>query len=113
MVMVVVSGDSAIEEGIFLTKFAKKVIVSVVHDEGIMDCNEITKVEALTNPKMEFIWNSMVKEYRGNIKLQTVVLKNTKTGEDISVDVDTCFLFIGFLYNGVIYLSTKGYVIAN
>ncbi|CAM3131009.1 FAD-dependent oxidoreductase [Streptobacillus ratti] len=117
-VMVVGSGDSAIEEGIFLTKFAKKVIVSVVHDEGIMDCNEIAKAEALANPKMEFIWNSMVKEYKGNEKLETVVLKNTKTGEDIPVDVDTCFLFIGYLpntslYKDVIDLSAKGYVITN
>ncbi|NYV27328.1 FAD-dependent oxidoreductase [Streptobacillus felis] len=117
-VMVVGSGDSAIEEGIFLTKFAKKVIVSVVHDEGIMDCNEIAKAEALANPKMEFIWNSMVKEYKGNERLETVVLKNTKTGEDIPVDVDTCFLFIGYLpntslYKDVIDLSPKGYVITN
>ncbi|WP_064606784.1 FAD-dependent oxidoreductase [Streptobacillus moniliformis] len=117
-VMVVGSGDSAIEEGIFLTKFAKKVIVSVVHDEGIMDCNEIAKAEALANPKMEFIWNSMVKEYKGNEKLETVILKNTKTGEDIPVDVDTCFLFIGYLPNTSLYkeildLSTKGYIVTN
>ncbi|WP_064590716.1 FAD-dependent oxidoreductase [Streptobacillus moniliformis] len=117
-VMVVGSGDSAIEEGIFLTKFAKKVIVSVVHDEGIMDCNEIAKAEALANPKMEFIWNSMVKEYKGNEKLETVILKNTKTGEDIPVDVDTCFLFIGYLPNTSLYKeildsSTKGYIVTN
>ncbi|ACZ01193.1 FAD-binding protein [Streptobacillus moniliformis] len=117
-VMVVGSGDSAIEEGIFLTKFAKKVIVSVVHDEGIMDCNEIAKAEALANPKMEFIWNSMVKEYKGNEKLETVILKNTKTGEEIPVDVDTCFLFIGYLPNTSLYkeildLSTKGYIVTN
>ena len=53
-VMVIGSGDAAIEEGMFLTKFADRVIVSVLHDEGIMDCNEIAKAEALRNEKMSF-----------------------------------------------------------
>lgn len=117
-VMVVGSGDSAIEEGIFLTKFAKKVIVSVVHDDGIMDCNEIAKAQALSNPKMEFLFNTHIKEFKGNERLETVVLKNTKTNEDVNVDVDTCFLFIGYLPNTSLYkdqikLSEKGYVVTN
>ncbi len=52
-VMVIGSGDAAIEEGMFLTKFADKVIVSVMHENGKMDCNEIAKAQALNNPK----WN--------------------------------------------------------
>lgn len=59
-VLVVGSGDAAIEEGMFLTKFAKKVIVSVMHDTGKMDCNEIAKNEALQNSKMDFKWNTVV-----------------------------------------------------
>ena len=54
-VMVIGSGDAAIEEGMFLTKFASKVVVSVIHDEGKMDCNEIARDQALANPKMEFV----------------------------------------------------------
>lgn len=117
-VMVIGSGDAAIEEGMFLTKFAKKVIVSVMHDCGKMDCNEIAKQEALANPKMEFIWNTMPAAFEGDGHLDKVVLKNTKTNELIKVPVDTCFLFIGYLPNtelfqGVIDMTRAGYVLTN
>jgi thioredoxin reductase (NADPH) len=117
-IMVIGSGDAAIEEGMFLTKFADKVIVSVMHDEGIMDCNEIAKGQALDNPKMEFIWNTLPEEFVGEERLNKVVLKNTKTNEMIKVDVDSCFLFIGYLPNTEIFreqieLNRPGYVITN
>ncbi len=117
-IMVIGSGDAAIEEGMFLTKFADKVIVSVMHDEGIMDCNEIAKGQALDNPKMEFIWNTLPEEFVGEERLNSVVLKNTKTNEKIKVDVDSCFLFIGYLPNTEIFreqieLNRPGYVITN
>jgi thioredoxin reductase (NADPH) len=117
-IMVVGSGDAAIEEGMFLTKFADKVIVSVLHEEGIMDCNEIAKADALANPKMEFIWNTMVDSFEGDDRLTTVVLKNVKTGELIPVEVDSCFLFIGYLPNtelfqGVLDMNRAGYLITN
>lgn len=118
-VMVIGSGDAAIEEGMFLTKFASKVIVSVMHEEGKMDCNEIAKEEALANPKMEFIWNTLPAEFRGDDEhLRSVALKNLKNNEIIDVPVDTCFLFIGYLPNteifkGMIDLSRAGYVITN
>lgn len=118
-VMVIGSGDAAIEEGMFLTKFADKVIVSVMHDEGKMDCNEIARNEALQNPKMEFIWNTVVEEFRGDEEhLRSVALKNLKTNEIIDVPVDTCFLFIGYLPNteifqGQLEMSPNRYVIVN
>ena len=117
-VMVVGSGDAAIEEGMFLTKFAKEVIVSVMHDPGIMDCNEIAKVEALNNPKMSFIWNTIVDSFEGDEHLSTVVLKNTKTNELIPVEVDTGFLFIGYIPNtdifkGMLDMTGAGYLITN
>lgn len=117
-VMVIGSGDAAIEEGMFLTKFAEKVIVSVIHDTGKMDCNEIAKEQALANPKMEFMWNTVVDEFRGNERLGEVVLKNVKTGELLPVKVDSCFEFIGYLPNTEIFkdqinLTNRGYVITN
>ncbi len=117
-VMVIGSGDAAIEEGMFLTKFADKVIVSVMHDCGKMDCNEIAKEEALANPKMEFIWNTMPEGFEGEGHLDTVVLKNTKTNELVKVPVDTCFLFIGYvpnteLFREVVDMNRAGYVITN
>ena len=117
-VMVIGSGDAAIEEGMFLTKFAKKVIVSVIHNEGKMDCNEIAKEQALANEKMEFKWNTMPDSFKGDGHLDTVVLKNLKTGELDPVKVDTCFEFIGYvpnteLFEDVLDLTKQGYLITN
>mgnify|MGYP000866516297 CR=1 FL=1 len=117
-IMVIGSGDAAIEEGMFLTKFASKVIVSVLHDEGIMDCNEIAKNEAMRNDKMEFLWNTTVAEFKGDDHLRAVALKNSKTGEITDVPVDTCFIFIGYLPNtelfrGMIDMNRGGYVLTN
>jgi len=116
--MVIGSGDAAIEEGMFLTKFASKVIVSVIHDEGIMDCNEIAKAEALSNPKMEFVWNTVVDEFKGDEHLNTIVLKNVKSGELIPVPVDSCFLFIGYtpnseLFEDILDMTPRGYLLTN
>jgi thioredoxin reductase (NADPH) len=117
-VVVVGSGDAAIEEGIFLTKFASKVTVSIIHDEGMMDCNEIAKKTALTNPKMEFLHNTVVDHFEGEKGLKAVVLKNLKTEELIPIDCAACFLFIGYLPNTTIYkdvikMTDKGYVVTN
>lgn len=117
-VLVIGSGDAAIEEGMFLTKFARKVYVSVIHDTGKMDCNEIAREAALANPKMEFIWNTVVERFEGDDHLETVVLKNLKTGELIPIKVDTCFEFIGYIPNtdifkGQINLTERGYIITN
>ncbi len=117
-VLVIGSGDAAIEEGMFLTKFANKVYVSVIHDNGKMDCNEIAKEQALSNPKMEFIWNTVVDSFEGDGHLDTVVLKNLKSDELIPVKVDTCFEFIGYLPNTEIFqeqvsLTDRGYVLTN
>lgn len=98
-VVVIGSGDAAIEEGMFLTKFADKVTVSVMHDEGTMDCNEIAKSAALSNPKMEFVWNSVVHGFEGEEYLERVVLKNVKTGDLIPIECDNCFEFIGYIPN--------------
>lgn len=118
VVTVIGSGDAAIEEGIFLTKFADKVIVSVIHDEGIMDCNEIAKAAALENPKMEFLWNTVVDSFEGEEQLKSVVFRNLKTKELIKVDCATCFEFIGYLPNTDVYkdkvsMTNRGYIVTN
>jgi thioredoxin reductase (NADPH) len=117
-IMVIGSGDAAIEEGMFLTKFAKEVIVSVIHDEGIMDANKVAQEKALANPKMSFMWNTMVDSFEGGELLEKVNLKNLKTGEIIPVDVDTCFLFIGYvpntkIFEGLIDMTNRGYIKTN
>lgn len=117
-VMIIGSGDAAIEEGMFLTKFAKKVIVSVIHDEGIMDANRIAQEQAMKNPKMEFIWNTVVNSFEGEERLSKVVLKNTKNEDLIEIPVDGCFLFIGYvpnteIFRGQIDLNRQGYIVSN
>jgi thioredoxin reductase (NADPH) len=114
-VLVIGSGDAAIEEGMFLTKFARQVTVSVMHDKGIMDCNEVAKDAALKNPKMQFIWNTVVDSFEGNEHLDVVNLKNLKTGEIIPVACDNCFEFIGYLPNSDLFkdqieLTKRGYI---
>lgn len=114
-VVVIGSGDAAIEEGMFLTKFAKKVTVSVLHEEGKMDCNEIAKSAALSNDKMEFVWNSVVDSFEGQEHLDKVVLKNVNTGELMPIECDNCFEFIGYipnteLFEGQVALTGRGYI---
>ncbi|ETA82253.1 FAD-dependent oxidoreductase [Youngiibacter fragilis] len=117
-VVVIGSGDAAIEEGMFLTKFASKVTVSVMHEEGKMDCNEIAKAAALANPKMAFVWNTVVDGFEGDGHLKTVILRNVKTGELIPVDCDNCFEFIGYLPNSELFenqlpLTSQKYITVN
>ncbi len=117
-VMVIGSGDAAIEEGMFLSKFAREVLVSVIHDEPKMDCNEIARDQALANPRMKMIWNTMVDSFDGNEHLETVNLKNLKTGEILPFTVDTCFEFIGYepnteIFKGKLNMSKRNYVITN
>jgi thioredoxin reductase (NADPH) len=117
-IMVIGSGDAAIEEGLFLTRFASEVLVSVIHEEGKMDANEAAREKALANPKMRFIWNTAVNGFEGDEMLKKVILKDLKTGGLLSVDVDGCFLFIGYLPNtkifeGLLDINPRGYLITN
>ena len=77
--------------------------------------NEIAKAEALANPKMEFLWNTVVKRFEGGDHLENVVLSNLKTKEEMNIKVPTCFEFIGYLPNTEIFkdkitITEKGYI---
>jgi thioredoxin reductase (NADPH) len=117
-VMIIGSGDAAIEEGMFLSKFAREVIVSVIHDEGIMDANKVAQEKAMANHRMTFMWNTVVDSFEGDEMLKRVVLKNVKTGEMVPVDVDGCFLFIGYvpntkIFEGFLDMTNRGYIKTN
>jgi thioredoxin reductase (NADPH) len=114
-VLVIGSGDAAIEEALFLTKFARKVIVSVVHEEGHLDAHAGAREEAFKNPKLEFRWSTAVERFEGEGRLQNVILKNTRTGALSPVAVDRCFYFIGYvpateLFAGQLALTPRGYI---
>ncbi|MBM7625155.1 FAD-dependent oxidoreductase, partial [Sporohalobacter salinus] len=94
-VVVVGNGNSAIEEALYLTKFASKVTVIVIHEEGTMDADKIYQERAYANDKIEFVWNSTLEEVKGEGIVDTAVLKNIKTGEKTDFSCDGIFIFIG------------------
>ncbi|MDQ7094580.1 thioredoxin-disulfide reductase [Desulfosporosinus sp. PR] len=118
-VVVIGSGDQAIEEGMYITKFAKKVTVIVLHDEGILDCNKISAERAFQNEKMEFIWNSTVEEVLGEEEVKGVKIKNLKTGSSSELECQGVFFFVGmvpstqYLKESGIELDKRGYIPVN
>lgn len=118
-VVVVGSGDQAIEEGMYITKFARKVTVIVLHDEGILDCNKVSSERVLNNEKIEFIWNSTIEEVLGTENVEGVKIKNLKTGNIEEVNCQGVFFFVGmvpstnFLKNSGLEVDSRGYISAN
>ncbi|WP_436674100.1 thioredoxin-disulfide reductase [Lactiplantibacillus plantarum] len=93
-VVVVGGGDSAIEEGTYLTQLADKVMV--IHRRDQLRAQQILQDRAFANPKMEFVWNSNVTEIIGDDKKVTgVKVNNNKTGEDSEIAVDGVFIYVG------------------
>ena len=92
-IAVVGGGDSAMEEALFLTRFATKVYV--IHRRDTLKASKIMQDRAKTNPKIEFIWNKGVEELLGDPKLIGVRLKDTVTGEESQMDLDGLFIAIG------------------
>ncbi|MDN7044925.1 thioredoxin-disulfide reductase [Lactiplantibacillus plantarum] len=93
-VVVVGGGDSAIEEGTYLTQLADK--VTVIHRRDQLRAQQILQDRAFANPKMEFVWNSNVTGIIGDDKKVTgVKVNNNKTGEDSEIAVDGVFIYVG------------------
>ena len=96
-VVVVGGGDSALEEGLFLTRFATS--VTIVHRRDALRAGAILQKRARENPKVNFIWNTVVTEAVGTDKLTGVRLKNLQTGEESLFETDGLFIFIGHTPN--------------
>jgi thioredoxin reductase (NADPH) len=113
-VAVVGGGDTAIEEALFLTKYATEVVV--VHRRGELRASKILQRRALSNEKIKFAWNSVVEEILGDRKVEGLKLRNVTTGELSIVAVDGVFVAIGHepntrIFNQQIALDNKGYIV--
>ena len=112
------AGDQAIEESGYLTNFAKKVTVIVLHEEGHLDCNEMAAAEAYANPKIEFVWNTTLQEILGDEEVRGLILKNVVSGETREVRADGIFFFVGMVpqtafVQNVVACDAKGYILVN
>jgi len=92
-VAVVGGGDAAMDEGLFTTRHVDK--ISVIHRRDRLRASAILQERAFANPKMEFVWNTVVTEILGEEAVTGVRLRNRETGEDSSLDVAAVFIFIG------------------
>jgi thioredoxin reductase (NADPH) len=115
-VIVVGGGDSAVEESLFLTRYADK--VTIVHRRDELRAGAILTERAKANPKIDFSWNTIVKEISGNGAVRTVRLQDTQTGEEKEREVDGVFIFIGHspntsLFTDQLEMDKNGYLIVD
>jgi thioredoxin reductase (NADPH) len=117
-IIVVGGGDTAMEEALFLTRFASKVYV--VHRREKLRASKVMQDKAIANPKISFIWNSVVEEIRDVEKgeVSSVLLRNVLTEEQTELAVDGVFVAIGHtpntdLFNGQLDLNPSGYIVTN
>ena len=117
-IAVIGGGDSAMEEAIFLTKFASS--VTVVHRRDALRASKIMQDKAFANPKISFVWNTEIEEVLDPVKREvtTLVLRNTRTGERSTLDVAGVFVAIGHtpntaLFKGQLEMDANGYIVTH
>lgn len=115
-VVVVGGGDSAMEESIFLTKFADK--VTIIHRRDELRAGPTLQKRAFANEKIDFVWDTVIDEIVGNGVVNSVNLTNVKTGDKSTMPTDGVFIFIGHYPNskflvGQLAMDEHGYVITD
>ncbi|MFH1361900.1 MAG: FAD-dependent oxidoreductase, partial [bacterium] len=115
-IFVVGGGNAAIEEAIFLTRFAKK--VSVVHRRDTLRADKILTERAVANPKIYFFWHSVVAEIKGEKKVEELVLSDLPTNKKLKVAADGIFVYVGSRPNSALVkdnvkLNKHGYIITD
>jgi len=115
-IAVVGGGDSALEEALFLTKFADK--VSVIHRRDALRASKIMQNRAFANPKIEFVWDSVVSELLGTERLEGLRLRNVKSGKESDLPATGLFVAIGHvpntaLFAGQLDMDDAGYLITH
>lgn len=114
--VVVGGGDAAVEEGIYLTKFAKK--VHVVHRRDRLRATRAIQERAFKNERMDFIWDTVVEEILGDQTVEGVHLRNVKTGEVRELACKGVFIYVGNIPNsnflkGKVEMDKKGYIVTD
>jgi thioredoxin reductase (NADPH) len=112
-VIVVGGGDSAVEEGLFLTRYAKT--VTIVHRRKELRAGAILQKRAKEHPKVRFIYDSVISRINGDEAVQSVTLKDVLTGEECVQPADGVFIFIGHdpntqLFQGQLDIDDRGYI---
>lgn len=115
-VVVIGGGDSALEEGLFLTRYAKS--VTIVHRRDELRAGAILQKRASGNPKIKFIWNTIITDILGEEAVTGIRMKNVTSGEVIEHPIDGVFIFIGHnpnteLFNGQLDMDKLGYLIVD
>jgi thioredoxin reductase (NADPH) len=115
-VAVVGGGDAAIEEAIYLTKFAEKVYV--IHRRGELRATKIIQQRAFMNPKIEFVWHSVVDEIVGTDTVNTALIRDVRDNSRSPLAAEGVFIYIGYrpnssLVKGIVNLDDKGYIITD
>ena len=115
-VIVVGGGDAAVDESLFLTKFAEK--VTIIHRRDELRATKIFRERAFANPKIDFVWDSVVEEILGGQTVTGVRVRNVKNGETSMLETDGVFVYIGMvpkseLFSGQLELDENGYIVSN
>lgn len=115
VVAAVGGGDTAVQESLYLTKFAKKVYL--IHRRDELRATKILQERAFANDKIEFVWDSVVTDIEGGLmNVEKVALKNVKTDETRKLDVDGCFVWVGIhpsteFIKGAVKVDESGFII--
>jgi len=116
IVAAVGGGDTAVQESLFLTKFAKKVYL--IHRRDELRATKILQERAIANDKIEFVWDSVVTGIGGGLtNVEKISVKNVKTGEEKEIPVSGCFIWVGILPNtsflkDTLKVDENGFIIA-
>jgi thioredoxin reductase (NADPH) len=115
-VVIVGGGDSALEEALFITRYAAS--VTIVHRREELRASPLLQRRAKEHPKISFIWNTVVTAVLGSDKLEALKLRNVKTGDESQHETDGLFIFIGHkpntqMFKGQLEMSDLGYIKVN